>query len=118
MFAAAAAAEDYCYLTTTGRTSGEPRTIEIWFALEGGTLYMLAGSGESAHWVRNIRKQPAVAVRIRDETFAGVGRVLATGDEDALARRLLFEKYTPRYAGDLVGWSRTALPVAVDFATA
>ena len=29
------AAEQFCYLTTTGRTSGEPRTIEIWFGTEG-----------------------------------------------------------------------------------
>jgi hypothetical protein len=31
-----------------------------------------------------------------------------------LARRLLFEKYTPRYSGDLTSWAKTALPVAID----
>jgi hypothetical protein len=30
--------EDYCYLTTAGRVSGEPREIEIWFGLDGRTL--------------------------------------------------------------------------------
>ncbi len=35
---ASLAGESYCYLTTTGRKSGEPRTIEIWFALENGVL--------------------------------------------------------------------------------
>jgi len=35
--------EDFCHLTTTGRNSGRPHTIEIWFALHGQTLYMLAG---------------------------------------------------------------------------
>ena len=35
--------EDLCYLTTTGRNSGRPHTIEIWFALNEQTLYMLAG---------------------------------------------------------------------------
>jgi hypothetical protein len=39
-----AADEDYCYLTTRGRLSGEPREIEIWFALENSTLYILAGA--------------------------------------------------------------------------
>src|SRR6185312_13518616 len=34
---------DYCYITTTGRRSGKPHTIEIWFALDGRTLYLLAG---------------------------------------------------------------------------
>ena len=33
-FDPAKADEDYCYLTTTGRISGRPREIEIWFALE------------------------------------------------------------------------------------
>ena len=27
------AAEQYCYLTTTGRVSGRPHEIEIWFAV-------------------------------------------------------------------------------------
>ena len=40
------AKEDYCYLTTTGRVSGKPRKIEIWFMLQGSTLYMLSGGGE------------------------------------------------------------------------
>ena len=26
------AADDYCYLTTTGRRSGRPHRIEIWYA--------------------------------------------------------------------------------------
>jgi hypothetical protein len=34
--------------------------------------------------------------------------------EDALARHLLLEKYSPAYSGDLTGWGRTALPVAID----
>ena len=36
---------DYCYLTTTGRHSGEPHRIEIWFALADGVAYLLSGSG-------------------------------------------------------------------------
>jgi hypothetical protein len=34
-------------------------------------------------------------------------------DEDALARRLLVEKYSPRNTG-LSGWGRSSLPVALD----
>lgn len=106
---------EYCYLTTTGRISSEPRTIEIWFALAGYTLYMLAGGREQANWVRNLRKTPSVRVRLDDETFAGRARVLlASSDEDALARRLLLDKYTARYSGDLTSWAQSALPVAVD----
>lgn len=32
--------EDYCYLTTTGRVSGKPHTVEIWFGASGDTRSM------------------------------------------------------------------------------
>jgi deazaflavin-dependent oxidoreductase (nitroreductase family) len=120
----ALASEAFCYLTTTGRVTGNPHTIEIWFALAGGRLYMLSGSGTEegdrerprADWVRNLVRTPAVQVRIRDQVFPATGRVVTGSEEDALARRLLVEKY--RSAGDdLAAWGRTSLPVALDFAT-
>jgi deazaflavin-dependent oxidoreductase (nitroreductase family) len=113
---AAMADADYCYLTTVGRRSGRRHTIEIWFALDGDTLYMLAGSGESADWVRNLRRTPAVTVRIGDITFDGRARVVTDGREDARARAIVVAKYVPRYRGDLSDWGRTALPIAVDLA--
>jgi deazaflavin-dependent oxidoreductase (nitroreductase family) len=108
------AGESYCYLTTTGRVSGEPREIEIWFGLEDSVLYMLAEGRERANWVRNLLKTPAVAVRIGDRTFEATARTVTDPDEDSLARRLLFEKYSPTYSGDLAEWRDTALPIAVD----
>ena len=109
------AVEDYCYLTTTGRKSGKPHTIEIWFATEGPTLYMLSGGGDRADWVKNIRHNPEATLRIADSTFEGSGRLVDGEEEDELARRLLFEKYQPRTGGDLTRWRGSALPVAVDF---
>ena len=106
--------DDFCYLTTTGRVTGRPHTIEIWFALNGRTLYMLAGGGTGADWVKNLLRTPAVSVGLRDETFQGLGRVIEAVDEDALARRLVVDKYQPRDSDDLAEWGRTALPVAVD----
>ena len=41
------------YLTTTGRVSGLPREIEIWFVESGEKLYLLAEHFHRAHWVRN-----------------------------------------------------------------
>jgi hypothetical protein len=54
------AREPFCYLTTTGRRSGLDHTIEIWFALDQTTLYMLAGGREKSDWVRNARQTPQV----------------------------------------------------------
>jgi deazaflavin-dependent oxidoreductase (nitroreductase family) len=108
------ASESYCYVTTTGRVSGEPREIEIWFGLDGSTLYMLSGGRDRSHWVKNLLKTPAVQVRIADRVFDGGARVVDGSDEDALARRLLYEKYAAGYSGDLSDWRDTALPIAVD----
>jgi deazaflavin-dependent oxidoreductase (nitroreductase family) len=110
----AMADDDYCYLTTTGRVSGRPHTIEIWFGLVGATLYLLAGGREGSDWVRNLQRQPAVEVRLREQHIAGRARVLGPGEEEERARALLVEKYQPRYRGDLTEWGQTSLPVAVD----
>jgi deazaflavin-dependent oxidoreductase (nitroreductase family) len=106
---------DFCYLTTRGRVTGRPHEIEIWFARHGDTLYLLSGGGDRADWVRNLRTQPAVTVRVGDVTSPARGRVVEAGTtEDGLARRLVFEKYQPEYGGDLRGWRDTAVAVAVD----
>jgi deazaflavin-dependent oxidoreductase (nitroreductase family) len=116
-FEAGARDEDYCYLTTTGRVSGQPREIEIWFGLEGGTLYMLSGGGERSDWVRNLQREPAVTVRIGAVSRPGRARIVSDPEEDERARGLVYDKYSARYSGDLENWRRTALPVAVDLET-
>jgi deazaflavin-dependent oxidoreductase (nitroreductase family) len=108
------AAEQYCYLTTTGRRSGEPREIEIWFGLESTTLYMLSGGRNRSHWVRNLMSDSEVKVRIGESIFDGRARIVTNADEDARARELLLGKYSAGYSGDLSEWGATALPVAVD----
>ena len=81
------AALDFCHLTTTGRRTGHPHTIEIWFALDDDHVYLLSGGGDASDWVRNLRANPTVG---------------------------LLEKYSTRYEGDLAEWGRTSLPVAID----
>jgi nitroimidazol reductase NimA-like FMN-containing flavoprotein (pyridoxamine 5'-phosphate oxidase superfamily) len=93
--------------------TGRLHEIEIWFSLKGKTLYMLAGNPDS-DWVKNLRKEPAVTVRISDKVFEGHARVVEDEHEDELARNLLVEKYE-RTPGSLSGWRERALPVAVDF---
>lgn len=107
------ATEDFCYLTTAGRVSGRPHEIEIWFAIEDRTLYMLSGSRDRSDWVKNLRRNPDVTVRINAESFDGRAREVESTEEDELARRLLVEKYE-QSPGRLSNWRRTALPVAVD----
>ncbi len=104
------------YLTTTGRVSGRPHEIEIWFGAdaEGRTIYLLSGGGERADWVRNIDREGAVQFRILGETFSGRARRM-NGDEDHRAREALAAKYYGWTGGELPNdWSRTALPLVID----
>jgi deazaflavin-dependent oxidoreductase (nitroreductase family) len=108
--------EDFCYLTTTGRKSGRPHEIEIWFGIRDGILYLLSGGGDAADWVKNIRKDPNVRIRINSQRAALRARFLPAGSrEDLAARELLDAKYMEWRAGEkLSSWARGALPVAID----
>ena len=111
------ASEQFCYLTTTGRKSGKRHTIEIWFAIAPGsrTLYMLSGGRDRSDWVKNIRHNQDVEVRMASSSFDGQGRIVERQDEDRLARRLVVAKYYGRDQVYSSGWEAESLPVAVDF---
>jgi deazaflavin-dependent oxidoreductase (nitroreductase family) len=89
---AAHGGDGVCHLQTTGRTTGRPRTIEIWFATDGELVYLLAGGRHRAHWVRNLIADPRVRLRIGGVTIAGKARVIEGEVREDLARRLLAAK--------------------------
>ena len=94
------------YLTTTGRVSGLPREIEIWFVESGEKLYLLAEHFHRAHWVRNIQCDPKIKIRIGKREWRATGRVLdpeADREQWELAQELSRRKY---------GWG-DGLPVEV-----
>ena len=64
------------YLTTVGRRTGLPREIEIWFVVWCECLYLFAETGEAARWVKNIRDNPKVTVRIGESQISATARVL------------------------------------------
>lgn len=88
--------EENCYLTTVGRRSGNPHEIEIWFGVDGDTLYLISGYGPGADWYRNALATPAVSMRIADESLAGVARDVS----DAAERRQVGELMGAKYPWD------------------
>lgn len=74
----------YLYLTTTGQRSGRPHEIEIWFVAHNGAYYLVAEKYDRAHWVQNIRHNPAVQFRIAGEQFQGQGRLVDASAEAEL----------------------------------
>lgn len=100
-----------CSLITTGRSTGRPHEIPIWFAAVADRVFMLAGGREKAHWVRNLQADPVVRVRIRGRTFEGHGRAVEGDADDPVVREAIAAKYGTRW---LTRWLREALPVRID----
>jgi deazaflavin-dependent oxidoreductase (nitroreductase family) len=108
--------EQFGYLTTKGRKTGSPHTIEIWFAMspDDRKLYMLSGGRDNADWVRNIRSHPQVTIRVGNRTIEGSGRVIEDREEEVVARKLVVTKYYGREYNPSGGWEAESLPVAID----
>jgi deazaflavin-dependent oxidoreductase (nitroreductase family) len=106
--------DDYCYLTTTGRQTGRPHRIEIWYAADGETLYLLSGGGTLSDWVQNVLADPTVSVEVGGEEHSARSRRVEDGDEAERARSLVFAKYTARGFDDLAEWRERAVPMAID----
>jgi deazaflavin-dependent oxidoreductase (nitroreductase family) len=103
-----------CFLETIGRVSGRPHEIEIWFAADGETIWMLSGGGDRSDWVRNLMRTPAVRIRIGDTWLTGQAVVVTDPDRERRAREQVAAKYYHWTSGPLPNeWSRTALPIGI-----
>jgi deazaflavin-dependent oxidoreductase (nitroreductase family) len=94
------------YLTTIGRRTGLPREIEIWFVFYSHRFYLFAETGDGAGWVKNIRRNSRVKVRIGDWQVDAIARVL-----DRHADRKLWDEVAP-IADRKYGWGE-GLPVEI-----
>lgn len=61
----------FLLLTTTGRTSGEPRTTILNYVADGDRLILIASNGgddREPQWYRNLKANPEVTVQVGGET--------------------------------------------------
>jgi deazaflavin-dependent oxidoreductase (nitroreductase family) len=59
-------------LTTTGRTSGEPRTTPLIYAEDGDRYVIVASQGgapDDPGWYKNLARDPDVELQVLDEVF-------------------------------------------------
>jgi deazaflavin-dependent oxidoreductase (nitroreductase family) len=98
--------ERFFYLTTTGRVSGLPRMIEIWFVEYAGRYYLVSELGEESKWLKNIQNDSRVRFRVAprdgeaDVEGEGTARVVSEPELVATVKRLMDAKY--RWSGELV----------------
>ena len=72
-------------LETIGRRSGQPRRTPVGKAVDGDTLWIVAEHGHRAAYVRNIKSDPRVRVKVGRRWRTGSARALP--DDDPLARQ-------------------------------
>jgi deazaflavin-dependent oxidoreductase (nitroreductase family) len=83
-------------ITVTGRKSGRPITIPVWFVLEDNTLYLLPVKGSDTQWYQNVLKHPAIRIA---EGGAQEFRVIPITDPAQVSA--VVEKFRGKYAGDV-----------------
>jgi deazaflavin-dependent oxidoreductase (nitroreductase family) len=97
-----AACEEFIHLTTTGRKTGKPRMVELWFAFSGGKVY-LSHEGEDTDWMKNIKKNEQVAFEIAGKNFTGRARYLKDREDEAwIAKVALYEKYYGKASKEVI----------------
>jgi deazaflavin-dependent oxidoreductase (nitroreductase family) len=71
-------------LETTGRTSGLPRRTPVGGRRVGDSFWLVSEFGERSQYVRNIKADPRVRVRLRGRWHTGTAHLLP--DDDPVAR--------------------------------
>lgn len=75
-------------LETTGRVSGLPRRTPVGGRRVGGSFWLVSEFGERSQYIRNIKADPRVRVRIRGRWHEGTAHLLPEDDPVARLRRL------------------------------
>jgi deazaflavin-dependent oxidoreductase (nitroreductase family) len=52
-------------ITVTGRKSGKPISIPVWFVFEDDKLYLLPVQGSETQWYKNVLKNPSIRIDAR-----------------------------------------------------
>ena len=100
-------------ITTTGRTTGRPHRIEMWFHNLDGQLY-LTGTPGPRDWHANLQAHPEFTFHLKGTTRADL-RARAATIVDPARRRAILSRLLDRLgrAADLDAWVRESPLVEV-----
>lgn len=100
-------------LTVTGRRTGRPRTVTVWFVATDDRLYVTSGRGAGSQWIKNVRHTPSVSCRVGVTRLRGRAAYL----EGARVRNEIFPRFFRKYFLARVmrwfGWYREAFAVEI-----
>ena len=85
-------------ITVTGRKSGRPISIPVWFVVDGDNLYLLPVSGSDTQWYKNILENPAMRI----EAGGASAEFKVAPVTDSKQVKSVVEKFRAKYgAGDV-----------------
>lgn len=104
-------ADSVCYLTTTGRRSGRPHRIEIWFLEDDDAVYLFSGSGIRSDWIRNLRRDPRVGLELPGRPAQPYSASVLDHPDEKLRRRMDDRYYGTGPHDPLTEWARCSTVV-------
>ena len=108
-----------CDIVTTGRRTGKPHEIEIWFGVVDGAMYLISGNGPTADWYLNMLVNPEVAVKLSGGERIGRARDVADMEERRRCGDLMGAKYVwegdPEIGLTYEAWCYDVPAIAIDF---
>ena len=102
-----------CLLTTTGRKTGQPRTVPLLHLADGDNVVVVASQGglpDDPQWYRNLVANPEVSVQFGRTTRRMRARTAAPAE-----RAQLWPKLTTLYADfdNYQSWTEREIPVVI-----
>lgn len=111
--------DECCDIVTTGRRSGRPHEVEIWFGVMDGAMYLISGNGPGADWYRNLLANPTVTVRVGDDEHEGCASPVTDPEERHRCGDLMGAKYVwdgdPDIGLTYEAWCYDVPAVAIEF---
>jgi F420H(2)-dependent quinone reductase len=101
-------------VTTTGRKSGQPRSVTIPFFRDGDAYVFVgsnAGAAKDPDWVQNLRTHPQATIKLKGTEIPVRGHVAADDERNRLWTRAI--EHQPDYAEYQRNLTDRQLPVVV-----
>ncbi len=104
LFSLLSAPRGFILLTVTGRRSGRPRQRPVRAVRRDDRLYAVAMMGERSDWLRNVRREPRVEVKVGRRRYSGLAREVGDPAEREAALELYVREVFPADYSDYAAY--------------